>query len=201
MNRMLRVGTTALLAEERRARHAWELFVSGDDTCLDVLRPEVALSWRRAKEAGVDSGIKRIPPPPKEELDRALFAGQRLVQASAGVVEILRHAVGMKPWSLAVTHVNRVNLLAYTTPSAEEKVSEFTRNLGYVHEAFIGTNSIEIALRLGRPFRIRPYEFYARVFQEWDSIPRLYGVCPAISLASCPLPNAGRVPFRSQPAW
>ena len=66
MNRMLRVGTTALLAEERRARHAWELFVSGDDTCLDVLRPEVALSWRRAKEAGVDSGIKRIPPPPKK---------------------------------------------------------------------------------------------------------------------------------------
>ncbi|HBK61932.1 MAG TPA: sigma-54-dependent Fis family transcriptional regulator [Firmicutes bacterium] len=160
---------TSELTHQPRIAEAWRNFVNTGDVDSSALRPEVAASWRRSKEALVD---------PKDALGRLSMgrAGvDALRESHRDLIEVARPF--MSSLYRFVAGSGFIVILADEQGQAMDVLGDedALRRAGLVNlvpgsswaEHHVGTNGIGTALASASPLQISGYEHYCERFHTW----------------------------------
>lgn len=162
--------TTELIAQaDKDVQKAWELFVTGDERCLEKVRPEISASWQRSKQAGADPAARRFPSVlDQEELDNRYLLHRHLLEAGRQAIALLCHMFTAEMIAAGIIDNEGTLLYSYFPPRLLDKREEINALPGAgVKENFIGTESAGMAIHLNRPFQVYWHEHYMRTMHRW----------------------------------
>lgn len=160
----------AFQTNSREIRKAWELFVSGDDSYLEKVRPEIRESWLRSRQAGVTPALRRLPnilgP---EELERRCRQNAHLLEAGRMAIALLFFQRFSARAFMANIADGEGNLLySYSSFRRHDKREDINAFPGAgFPESLVGTTSPGLALHLNRPAQVQWYEYYAELGHDW----------------------------------
>ncbi|WP_242906981.1 GAF domain-containing protein [Actinomadura terrae] len=148
-----------------------------------AVRRSIAESWRRSRDAGVDSGLRAAPP----VLDRDALADARgahpLDRHLPLLRDLLRRVADESAHLMVVTDEAGHALWTHGPPPIRRAAESVGLTAGFCwSEGSVGTNGIGTALATGRPEHVYATEHVARVLHRW-------------SCAGAPItdPDSGRV--------
>ncbi len=145
-------------------RDAWEAFVSGDDPAPPAVPASILASWRRSRELAVSPELRAGPwaAPREDDVTREFAAaGASAVRElaadlrGAGCVVVLADAGGVVRARAGDPDVTRRTDVAQLAPG------------GAWSERAAGTNSIGLALELGRPVQVVAAEHFCVGWQDF----------------------------------
>jgi len=156
---------------------AWQRFVAGGDFDLTDLRPEVAASWRRCREWGVDPWQQGSRLQLNEtELADLRRRNHNLLQISQPIMENLNQFVSGTGFLVILADAQGV--IMEMIGDAETWANAGRINLlpgSSWREADAGTNGIGTALAELRPVQINGQEHYCHDVQSWTC-----SACPLV---------------------
>lgn len=151
------------------ALEAWKQAVNTGIVDEDKLRPEIARSWKRCLECGLDPWSMTIPDQDEELLKKTQEKYAAVIQTVNPIMQYL----------LAVfnSNVSIANMQSYVfhliTP-----LSNYSRTLGtYTTEDTCGNGNITIAIHENKPVRVDGYEHFRAYAQTYSGV-----ACPMHSL-------------------
>ena len=141
---------------------AWKKAVNQGIIDTNVLRPEVARSWRRCMSYNIDPWSTDFPTSDSALLQEAQEKHAALMQAAAPVLQYLLTVFNCNA-SLADMHGFVFDLV---TP-----LSSYPRTLGtYVSEALNGNGNITITIQEQKPCRVDGYEHFRAISQNYSGV-------------------------------
>jgi transcriptional regulator of acetoin/glycerol metabolism len=155
-------------ANERVSRN-WHQFFSGGAIEADVVRPEVARSWQRCRDAGIDPRGPKAPVRLKgDELDAHLRRHRHLLEAAAPFMRFPELAVRGTRFILVLTDDQGIVLAFY----GDEDVIARARTNNYVpgccrSEPAVGTNAIGLAIVERKPIQLAGAEHFNIRHHSW----------------------------------
>ena len=163
---------------------AWKAFVGQGVILKEFLQPEVADSWQRCKEAGLDPWSVDFPKSSKQVLQQKLEENKYIIEKTRPILDYL----------LALLNSN------LSLGDHEGFIFELITPLGYyprtygthIEEAVTGNGSITIAYQTKKPIRLDGYEHFRAVSQRYSGVSapifshgRLVGVLTNFALDCC----------------
>ena len=148
---------------------AWERFISTGDIEPGTVSPDVAASWRRSQEAGVDPFAGRA----NGVLAPAAFAAlaerkRTLIQVAKPFMENLFRLVAGTSFVVILLDEQGYVLETVGAPERIQLSHDLNLNKGALwSESEVGTNGAGTALVLGRPFQVSGQEHYCRKHHRW----------------------------------
>lgn len=161
--------TLEVLATQNRVLQAWHQFVKTGWIEPDAVRPEVAASWKRCRDLGIDP---HAPKPPvrldARELQQVMADNRVLTATALPFMQSLCDAARGGGFILSLTDRNAVVLEVF----GDDDVVELGRGNNYKpgcvrSEAEVGTNSICLALIEGKPIQLTGAEHYKAGHHGW----------------------------------
>lgn len=152
-----------------RVARSWEQFFSGGDIDPEAVRSEVARSWRRCRDAGIDPRGPKTPVRIRgDELEAHLRRNRHYLEAAAPFMRFPEQAVRDSGFILVLTDANGVVLQLY----GDEEVIARARANNYVpgccrSEAVVGTNAIGMAIVEKKPVQLSGAEHYNIRHHSW----------------------------------
>jgi transcriptional regulator of acetoin/glycerol metabolism len=172
--------TALTLQTAREVRKAWELFVTGNETQLEKVRPVIRESWQRSRSLGVDPALRKLPTTlDPEELSRRCQQNAHLLQAGREVFAFLSQLLTVEAFSIGITDREGNLLYSDCPPHCFAKREEINGFPGVgMQEGSLGTNAAAMALRLDQPFQIYWHEHYVEMAHDagGGAIP-IHGSC------------------------
>ena len=152
----------------QRTDRAWETFLRKGE--IDGVAPEIARSWRRARELyAVDPGLRRAPLLPPAELQRRLEQDETL-EIAAPVLADFSARLRDKGHVLAFFDAEGWMLSIGGDPRVADRGAEINfRPGGLWREEAAGTNGCGTALVELRPVEVFASEHFVRAWQPWTS--------------------------------
>ena len=153
------------------ARHyrAWQRFTSAGEVDYEIVRDEVARSWRRCREAGLDPRAPKAPVRLNaSELDAVVDANRAYIAAALPFMTFPESAVRGTGFILVLTDAAGIVLEVF----GDVDVIERARANNYVpgccrSEEEVGTNSIGLAMVEKRPIQLSGAEHYNLRHHSW----------------------------------
>ena len=148
---------------------AWQRFVETGQVDTDVVRPEVAASWKRCADLKIDPPAPTRPVPPHTHQLQQVLADNRILTATAlPFMESLSEAARGGDFILSLTDRNAVVLEVF----GDAEIVELGRGNNYKpgcvrSEAAVGTNAICLALSERKPIQLTGAEHYKVGHHGW----------------------------------
>jgi PAS domain S-box-containing protein len=165
------VSTKKLLQNRSKLERAWQDFFSNGVIDRRILRPEIADSWERSRDAGVDpDGKWRI-----EELDAEGLEVRRerlgeVLKIAKPFMETLYKAVGESNMILRLTDEDGWVLSSFGDQQLMETHQSLKLHAGSnVREDVIGTNGIGISLVADCSIQVMGAEHYHGAYHDWTT--------------------------------
>ncbi|MFI5952942.1 transcriptional regulator [Cryptosporangium sp. NPDC051539] len=155
-----------LQARRVQAMCAWTTFIEHGDVAAEV-RPEILLSWGRARKALVSADVEAAPMADESET-HAVWHDSPLQTAVEAVESELRRTAEDGDLVIAVTDPNSRILWTYGGRVMRNKAE----TVGFLpggrwDDESVGTNALDLANRLDAPSMVFSAEHYARVVGNW----------------------------------
>lgn len=141
---------------------AWKAFVGQGVILKEFLQPEVADSWQRCKDAGLDPWSVDFPKSSKQILQQKREENKYIIEKTRPILDYL----------LALLNSN------LSLGDREGFIFELITPLGYyprtygtyIEEAVTGNGSITIAYQTKKPIRLDGYEHFRAVSQRYSGV-------------------------------
>ncbi|WP_019240267.1 MULTISPECIES: sigma-54 interaction domain-containing protein [Bacillus] len=141
---------------------AWKTFVGQGTLLKDKIRPEIARSWVRCKESGLDPWSVSFPKPSKDLLKQKRTEYEYFLKMANPV---LGYLLAMFNSNITICDQNGF-IFELLTP-----LELYPRTFGtYVDEAVTGSGSVTISLIEKKPYRAEGYENYRMVAQGYSGV-------------------------------
>ena len=153
-------------AFRHRVEHAWETFVGGGE--IDGVRPEIARSWRRARELyRIDPGLQQAPTLPRDELARRCEEDE-ILDVAAPILGAFAPRVAELGHVLAYFDAEARMLSIVGDAGVGERLAEIHFSPGSIwREDASATNGAGTALAEARPIEVFASEHYVRAWRDW----------------------------------
>jgi len=153
-------------AFRHRVEHAWETFVCGGE--IDGVRPEIARSWRRARELyRIDPGLQQAPTLPRDELARRCEEDE-ILDVAAPILGAFAPRVAELGHVLAYFDAEARMLSIVGDAGVGERLAEIHFSPGSIwREDASATNGAGTALAEARPIEVFASEHYVRAWRDW----------------------------------
>jgi sigma-54 dependent transcriptional regulator, acetoin dehydrogenase operon transcriptional activator AcoR len=153
---------------ERRYR-AWERFFASGEIDAEVVRPEVAQSWRRCRDLGLDPCAPKRPVHwSADELTSKLRTKGAYIEAALPTTGFLRTAVRGTGFILVLTDEDGIVLDSFGDPEILARAKENNYVPGCCRaENVVGTNAIALAMVERRPVQLTGPEHYNVRHHSW----------------------------------
>src|SRR5262245_2656587 len=113
-------ATAVTLQAAKEVRKAWERFVTGDDTPLEHVRPDIRADWQRSRQGGVDAAIRRLPTVwTPEEVERQCQQHAPLLEASGEAIARLSQRFPIEAFFAGL--VDKEGTLLYVAAPPQER--------------------------------------------------------------------------------
>ena len=150
--------------DERYQRQlaAWHKFMESGLIDHDVVRPVVAESWKKCREAGLDPRAPKVPVKLSPgELKALQDSNRNYMEVALPFMRFLETAVKDTGFILVLTEINGYVLEMF----GDDEIMRLAQNKNYVPgccrtEEEAGTNGISLTLELQRPLQITGPEHY-----------------------------------------
>jgi len=145
--------------------YAWVNFVKDGTIPYGIVPEEIIKSWKRCRKAGVDptGKIQRRRDVGREETAAIIAKHRQLMDASQFIMEDMRDIFEQDSFQVWIADPDSNILMSY---SKHEKLND--RLIGTRDsESYIGTNSIDMALRLQRPVSVIGAQHYCQAFHKY----------------------------------
>lgn len=141
---------------------AWKAFAGKGLLMEENLRPEVARSWVRCKQRGLDPWSVVFPKPSKELLQQKQKENHLLLEKSH---PLLSYLLAILNCNISISdHMGFI--IDLITP-----LGYYPRTLGtLMDEGTTGNGAITVALQEKKPFRLEGYEHYRTVSQRYSGV-------------------------------
>ena len=151
---------------------AWQKFIDTGEIAGDVVRPDIAASWRRSREYGVDP--HRISPKsylsPKAYRQR-VEQGNRIVKLASPIMENLFESFGASRYIVALYDEKGYHLMRLAQPEDLRLREENGLTLGICFdEKSVGTSGFSLACRHRRPVRMIGCEHYMKTLHHISGV-------------------------------
>ncbi|WP_294440838.1 sigma-54-dependent Fis family transcriptional regulator [uncultured Slackia sp.] len=148
--------------DRKRLAEAWRTFVTTGVVDEDVVRPEIARSWRRCRAAGVNPWSSYYP-----SIDEALLREKRKKYAHSLAANTPIMRVIMALLECNVSLMDQENFVfEFISP-----LSYYPRTFGtYVLEEEVGTGNATVVPYEKKPVRVEGFEQYRSIAQTYSGV-------------------------------
>ncbi|HMO45181.1 MAG TPA: sigma 54-interacting transcriptional regulator [Rubrivivax sp.] len=157
------------LALQDKITAAWHRFVETGQVDLEVIRHDVAASWKRCRDSGLDPYAPKLPVRlDARELQQVMADNQILAATALPFMQSLSDAARSGDFILSLTDRNAVVLEVF----GDEEIVELGRGNNYKpgcirSEAAVGTNAICLSLSERKPIQLTGAEHYKVGHHRW----------------------------------
>lgn len=148
--------------DRKRMAEAWRTFVTTGVVDEDVVRPEVARSWRRCRAAGVNPWSSNFP-----DIDEALLKEKRakFAHSLAANASIMRMTMALLECNISLMDQENF-VFEFVSP-----LSYYPRTFGtYVLEEEVGTGNATVVSYEKKPVRVEGFEQYRAIAQTYSGV-------------------------------
>jgi sigma-54 dependent transcriptional regulator, acetoin dehydrogenase operon transcriptional activator AcoR len=153
----------------QQMQREWHRFITTGEFDQQIVRPQVALSWRRCAQLGIDPRApKALPKLGLPQLNALKADNRQLLETALPFMEFLCSAVRGTGFILVITDAHGVVLELF----GDDQVLEVARGNNYVpgssrEESLVGTNAICLALEQREPIQLTGAEHWNARHHEW----------------------------------
>ena len=158
-----------LLSQNRDSIKAWEKFINSDEIDNSLVRDEIARSWIRSREHGVNPhGITKGCFLSNDEFLKRHEMYEQLVHAAVHFMKILQKTVLDKTIVIRLTDRDGYVLECFSELYEMDESLMVTKGCN-ISEKYMGTNAISLALIEASPVQVLGGEHYCKAYHEWTS--------------------------------
>lgn len=151
-------------ARKEQLSTAWSAFVDKGIINKELVRPEIADSWHRSRASAIDPVVEifsvMVSP---EEYEQRRHAKRALLEIALPIMENLHSFVKGSSFAVSLSDQDGVVL-----DFLADWVEEGTGKGHNLNEGKAGTNSVGLALKLGRPVQVFATEHYMKIFHPFS---------------------------------
>ncbi len=148
--------------DRKRLAEAWRTFVTTGVIDEDVVRPEIARSWRRCRAAGVNPWSSSFP-----EIDEELLKEKRkkYSHSLAANTPVMRMSMALLECNVSLMDQESF-VFEFVSP-----LSYYPRTFGtYVLEEEVGTGNATVVPYEKKPVRVEGFEQYRSISQTYSGV-------------------------------
>ena len=150
-----------------KMREAWHTFVSGGEIDEELVRPEIAKSWLRSREYGVDPRADLTVSDGHDISDR-LKKSSMLITAAREPVAALAQMVKGTGFRINLTDSEGYFLISEGDEAVLQRTSVLNSHIGVCrNESSAGTCGISLSLIEDKPIQVNSFEHYNKYLHDW----------------------------------
>ncbi len=152
--------------DQKNQVEAWRRFIATGDIDEEIVRPEIARSWKRCRAAGVNPWSSDFPP-----MDEKLLAEKQRAYAHslATNTPVMRMVVALLNCNVSLMDQESF-VFGFQSP-----LSFYPRTFGtYVLEEVVGTGNATIVPYEKKPVRVEGFEQYRAIAQTYSGVSAPY---------------------------